>query len=129
MPIRLVATAGRSDILLDRVLVVVGRHPLCDARVVSPRVSRWHCCLTAVAGGVCVRDLNSTNGTWINGRRVTAGRVRRGDVISIAHIRYRIGESRASEAGTIDSPKSHEDNNIILTDSHDTALCDEISGD
>ena len=73
---RLLAAAGRSDIRIDRTLVAVGRHPRCDARIVSPRVSRWHCCLIAVAGGISVRDLASTNGTWINGQRVTSGRMR-----------------------------------------------------
>ena len=75
MPTRLL-TAGSSDIRIDRALVAVGRHPHCDARIVSPQVSRWHCCLTADVGGVSVRDLGSTNGTWINGQRVTSGRMR-----------------------------------------------------
>ena len=90
MPCHLVASAGWPPIRLDRVLVVVGRHQDCDARLDSPRVSRWHCCLTEVDGEVWVRDLGSTNGTWIEGRRVSSGRVRIGDVLAIAHLRYRV---------------------------------------
>jgi pSer/pThr/pTyr-binding forkhead associated (FHA) protein len=37
-----------------------------------------------------VRDLGSTNGTWINGFRVEKGRLRPGDVMAIAQIRYRL---------------------------------------
>ena len=37
-----------------------------------------------------VRDLGSTNGIRINGQRVESGRVRPGDELSIAHIRYRL---------------------------------------
>jgi hypothetical protein len=69
MRCRLVALAGWPPIRLDRVLVAVGRHPNCDARLVSPRVSRWHCCMTEIEGQVWVRDLGSTNGTWIEGQR------------------------------------------------------------
>ena len=78
------------DITLDRDMVMVGRHPQCDARLDSLSVSRRHCMLTEDVGEVVVRDLGSTNGTRINGQRVERGRLRPGDEISIAHIRYRL---------------------------------------
>jgi pSer/pThr/pTyr-binding forkhead associated (FHA) protein len=76
-----------SDITLDRAMVMVGRHPQCDARLDSLRVSRRHCILTEDGGEVVVRDLGSTNGIRINGPRVERGRLRPGDEISIAHFR------------------------------------------
>jgi len=94
MPCHLVASAGWPPIRLNRALVVVGRHPNCDARLDSPRVSRWHCCMTEVDGGVWVRDLGSTNGTWIGGRRINSGRLRIGDVLLIAHLHFRVEEDR-----------------------------------
>jgi pSer/pThr/pTyr-binding forkhead associated (FHA) protein len=94
MPCRLIASAGGPPISLKRVLVVVGRHPDCDALLDSPRVSRWHCCMTQVDGGVWVRDLGSTNGTWIGGRRITSGLLRIGDALLIANLRYRVEEDR-----------------------------------
>jgi pSer/pThr/pTyr-binding forkhead associated (FHA) protein len=90
MPIHLVSLDGRADIPLDRVVVVVGRHLWCDARIASPRVSRRHCSLAASPDGVLVRDLGSTNGTRINGRRVDQGVLRPGDELSIAHCRYHL---------------------------------------
>jgi pSer/pThr/pTyr-binding forkhead associated (FHA) protein len=39
---------------------------------------------------VVVRDLGSTNGTWINGLRVAEGRLRPGDELAIAGVRYRL---------------------------------------
>lgn len=89
MPLRLVALDEGPDILVDRAVVVVGRHPQCDARLDSIRVSRRHCCMTPDAGDLVVRDLGSTNGIRINGQRVEMGRVRPGDELSIAHIRFR----------------------------------------
>lgn len=97
MPARLVALDEGPDIPLDRTMVVVGRHPQCDARLDSLRVSRHHCCMTQDNGEVVVRDLGSTNGVRINGQRVEVGRLRPGDELSIAHIRYRLETGNAHE--------------------------------
>ena len=92
------AISGGSDIPVAHPLVLVGRHPQCDARLESDWVSVRHCMLTEDAGDIVVRDLGSTNGTWINGQRVEHGRLRPGDEMSIAHIRYRLEEGPAYEA-------------------------------
>src|SRR5262245_1948284 len=97
MPARLVALDEGTDIPLDRTMVVVSRHPQCDARLESLRVSRHHCCMTQDQGDVVVRDLGSTNGIRINGQRVEMGRLRPGDELAIAHIRYRFENNRAEE--------------------------------
>jgi len=89
---RLVALDEGPDINLDRAMVVVGRHPACDARLDSLRVSRHHCCMTHDNGELLVRDLGSTNGIRINGQRVEMGRLKSGDELSIAHIRYRLDD-------------------------------------
>jgi len=72
--------------------VVVGRHPACDVRLDSLRVSRRHCCVARDLYDVVVRDLGSTNGIRINGERVEAGQLRQGDEFSIAHLRYRVDD-------------------------------------
>jgi pSer/pThr/pTyr-binding forkhead associated (FHA) protein len=87
---RFVAIDEGPDITLDRAMVVVGRHPNCDTRLESSRVSRHHCCMTRENDQVVVRDLGSTNGILINGMRVETGRLKPGDELSIAHIRYRL---------------------------------------
>src|SRR5215469_12922455 len=103
MPARLVALDEGPDIILDRTMVVVGRHPQCDARLDSLRVSRHHCCMTQDRGELVVRDLGSTNGIRINGQRVEMGRLRTGDELSIAHIRYRLEDGLGPEATHADS--------------------------
>jgi hypothetical protein len=103
MSARLRALAEGPDIVVGRSAVLVGRHPHCDVRLRSHRVSRWHCCLTEVDGCVLVRDLGSTNGTLINGRFVEAGRLRPGDELSIANLRYRLEWDRADRSSTADS--------------------------
>ena len=99
MRVRLVALDDTPDILLGETMVVVGRHPSCDTRLDSLRLSRHHCSLTIEQGEIVVHDLGSTNGISINGRRVKTGRLRWGDVLSIAHFRYRVDVgSRRSRA-------------------------------
>jgi len=111
MPTRLVALSEGADIPLDRAMIVVGRHPQCDARLDSIRVSRRHCCMTQDNGEVIVRDLGSTNGIRINGQRVEMGRLRPGDELSIAHLRYRLevaeGYQEMTLADARDRPPGH----------------------
>ena len=97
MAVRLVALDEGSDIPLDREMLVVGRHPQCDARLDSIRVSRRHCCMSSVNGDIMVIDLGSTNGIRINGQRVEKGLLRPGDELSIAHIRFRFEDGIGQE--------------------------------
>jgi pSer/pThr/pTyr-binding forkhead associated (FHA) protein len=94
---RFVAIDEGPDINLDRAMVVVGRDPNCDTRLNSLRVSRHHCCMARENDQVLVRDLGSTNGIRINGMRVETGRLRPGDELSIAHIRYRLESKEDSQ--------------------------------
>lgn len=94
---RLVALDEGPDIMLDRAMVVVGRHPACDTRLDSLRVSRRHCCMIQENGEVVVRDLGSTNGIRINDQRVEMGRLKPGDILSIAHIRFRLDQGQGHD--------------------------------
>ncbi|MBN8612458.1 MAG: sigma 54-interacting transcriptional regulator [Deltaproteobacteria bacterium] len=51
--------------------VVVGSAPTADVVLTDPLVSRQHCVIEAIGGRHRVRDLESTNGTFIDGQRVT----------------------------------------------------------
>ncbi len=86
----LVALDEGANIEVTSGMTIVGRHPQCDARLDSIRISRRHTGLIAQGGKVLVRDLGSTNGTWINGQRCESGAAEIGDEIRFAHIRYRV---------------------------------------
>jgi len=103
MAIRLVPLDEGSEIVLDRAMVVVGRHPSCDSRLDSLRVSRHHCCMIQENGEIFVRDLGSTNGIRINSQRVDSGLLRPGDELSIAHIRYRVHDGLMHESTVAES--------------------------
>jgi serine phosphatase RsbU (regulator of sigma subunit) len=50
--------------------VTIGRDPACGFVISSPDVSRRHCRLQLVADEIFATDLNSTNGTYIDGKRI-----------------------------------------------------------
>jgi predicted component of type VI protein secretion system len=103
----LIAISGGPDIAVED-SVVVGRDPDCDAWLDSHRVSRWHCILTRKGSDVVVRDLGSTNGIWVNGRRVSSARLKAGDEMSIAHIRYRLESVPGYYQRLVDFPDDSE---------------------
>jgi len=90
---RLLALDTAEDIPLSDDLIVVGRHPSCDFRIRSSRVSRIHCCIHVTGDRIFVRDLNSTNGIRINGRSVERAELQPGDVVSIGQIHFKCVEN------------------------------------
>lgn len=51
-------------------MVTIGRDPMADIVITDPEVSRQHARLTRTEGGYEIQDLGSTNGTFIDGRRL-----------------------------------------------------------
>lgn len=81
-------------IIVDRPIILIGRHPECDVQIRSSKVSRKHCCLAEVDDNgnpaLCVRDLDSTNGTRINGTLVDEGRLQANDELTIGAFRFKV---------------------------------------
>lgn len=68
---------GGGDLLL-------GRHLCCDIVLPIPTVSRRHALLSFRDGSWILRDLESTNGTLVNGERVGRCELRPGDLVMLA---------------------------------------------
>jgi adenylate cyclase len=84
--LRLVAATGSPSLqLLEGRLYTVGRIATCDLPVLDPTVSRRHAELEQVEAGVRVRDLGSTNGTFLNGERIS-------DAVATAGARLTFGK-------------------------------------
>jgi pSer/pThr/pTyr-binding forkhead associated (FHA) protein len=65
----------------------IGRATGADFIVDAARVSRVHCRITAMANGdLEVRDLESTNGTFVNGNRIEAVKLAPGDKIQVGRV-------------------------------------------
>src|SRR5262249_34926964 len=90
MPAQMVALTEGPNILLDKPILLFGRHPECDIQIDSRKISRRHCCIAQVSDYLVVRDLASTNGIRINGVRVVEGRLADGDELTLGNNRYRV---------------------------------------
>jgi hypothetical protein len=72
----------------------IGRAVECDFVLADPSVSRFHARLHREPDGWLLRDLGSTNGTMLNGWRVTEPvSVRPGDRVSFGLISFLVGDS------------------------------------
>jgi ABC-type multidrug transport system ATPase subunit len=78
--------------------MTLGRNPECDHMLDYPMVSWRHAKLSHIGGVITVEDLGSTNGTFVNGRRITGPvTVNQGDVISLGSYTLRL-----TSAGTFE---------------------------
>jgi len=64
----------------------VGRAPRADFIVDAALVSRLHCRVVAAEERIDVEDLSSTNGTFINDRRINKGQLSSGDRLRIGRV-------------------------------------------
>jgi hypothetical protein len=85
----LVLPDGKTMAITHEALVI-GRTPECSIVLGDTNVSRRHAQVALHDGAVVVTDLGSTNGTFLNGRRVTRATVRPGDELTIGTSRLRV---------------------------------------
>lgn len=77
------APEGLSEIVCSQAITNIGRKDV-DVRINDLDLSRKHCAIEIIAGTqVMVRDLGSTNGTYVNGKKISAQEVKNGDLIQI----------------------------------------------
>ena len=78
-------------ILLPEKAVLIGRSEECLIRNKSPQVSRQHCRITPVEGGLKIEDLDTQLGTLVNGERITEPVIMRpGDTLQIAALMLKL---------------------------------------
>jgi pSer/pThr/pTyr-binding forkhead associated (FHA) protein len=90
MPAHLLSLTDGPSILIDKPILLFGRHAECDVQLNSKKVSRRHCVLAQVNDYLVIRDLGSTNGVRINGKRILEGKLQPGDEVTIGNFKYQV---------------------------------------
>ena len=74
----------------------VGRAPRADFIVDAALVSRLHCRLEASDDTIDVIDLSSTNGTYVNGKRVDRAKLAEGDRLRVGRVELTVDKNKHS---------------------------------
>jgi len=91
---------GGDPIPLLKTSLTVGRRESADIVLRFPNVSGNHCELSLVEGYWYVKDLGSSNGTKVNGSRVSEQRLEPGDTLSVAKHEYEVNYEPAKVGAT-----------------------------
>ncbi len=73
----------------------VGRLPDNDIRIDNPAVSGHHSLIINILNDSFLEDLNSTNGTYVNGKLIKKHAMQNGDVITVGHHQLRFADSQS----------------------------------
>jgi pSer/pThr/pTyr-binding forkhead associated (FHA) protein len=76
----------RREFPLRGTRTVLGRAHDCDLRIPTRDVSRRHCEIEISSAAAIVRDLGSSNGTYVNGRRVAEATLNPGDRLTVGPV-------------------------------------------
>ena len=74
MIVKLIVRGGKNEgavITVNKPQFVIGRLPECNLRIESKALSRRHAQIDVKDGAVTVKDLGSTNGTFVDGQKIT----------------------------------------------------------
>jgi len=90
------------ELTFEKPRLLIGRSEHNDVAIPSKFISRHHALLVRHGSSTFLMDLNSTNGTYVNSRRVSNHVLIHDDVISIGHHRIKFNDPHATQRGTLD---------------------------
>jgi pSer/pThr/pTyr-binding forkhead associated (FHA) protein len=96
-------------------VTTLGRHDDCLIRIKSSQVSRRHCELLEIGGKLVVRDLGSSNGTFVNGKRVIGQQpLKPGDELTVGAVTLRVVPLGRQEAAVQGAPASKPGDTAVV---------------
>lgn len=91
----LVAINGGKQYPLDKDMILIGRQDICDIPIDHKSVSKQHCILLVRGNKLWLRDLGSTNGCHVNGKRVRRSLIKMSDIVGVAGFNFRVTSTDA----------------------------------
>jgi predicted component of type VI protein secretion system len=113
----LVPIGGGDNIPLLRPQLTMGRRESCDIVLRFSNVSGQHCQLSLESGYWFAQDMNSQNGTKVNGSRIVRKRLDPGDMLAVAKHKYTIHYSPTENGATGPPPSDEADLESVLSKS------------
>lgn len=130
---------SRKEFSVQSGKTIIGRKEDCDLRIPLGEVSRQHAVMMVGADGVSLRDLGSSNGTYVNNQRITEQELDPGDHIVIGPVVFtiqidgvpaelkpvqtrlesRAGRSHAASVSTHAKTVDSEQDDFLLDDDED----------
>lgn len=102
MLLRYVDNEGRQiEAELGKGAITIGRAPDADISIQGEKISRYHCGVRFWDGEFVLKDLKSTNGTFLNERPVSVAVLNPGDVIRVGGVRLYADEKAGKGTRTI----------------------------
>ena len=92
-----------TEIRLRNEAVKIGRSRACQIRIAGDRISRDHAQIEPADGGFVLSDLKSSNGTFVNGERISEKLLKPGDEVRIGITSFRIEEISDDVEGTTET--------------------------
>ena len=88
---KLLSTSGEQSIDLQQGrTLVVGRAVTSDIPIYDPTISRRHAEVALTENGVSIKDLGSSNGTFLNGARINEAEAAQNDVVTFGKVAFRV---------------------------------------
>jgi hypothetical protein len=116
---RLIVSSGRTvvaEVTLNRPRMVLGRDESCDISLDSRYVSRFQNLFLETPEGWVLIDLSSTNGCFVNGRRIREHHLRDGDLIAVGHHQMRFTGPSARPRASADPHEALDaDTTLVAT--------------
>ena len=96
-PLILIPINGGKQYPLEKDMILIGRQDVCDIHIDHKSVSKQHCILMVRDNKLWLRDLGSTNGCHVNGKRVRRSVVKPSDVLGVAGFNFRVSGAKAGK--------------------------------
>ena len=80
----------RREFDLKRTISIIGRGGDCDFQIPLAMISRRHCQITRKSDRVLVKDLGSSNGSYVNNKRVLQAELHGGDILTVGPVVFTI---------------------------------------
>jgi len=101
-----------TQIKLTKATSIVGRDEGCDIVIDVTRISRRHCLFDITGRGLFVRDLDSSNGTFVNGRVIKEGYINPKDRLTLGNYSFIVHKEQLN-SGRLPAPAKVQKVNLL----------------